>query len=99
MKELLGYLLNQFFKFELEGIRTTLEKEFDEFSLLVMKKMEEQTNRIIKKFTYFGTIFAGFLFSAIGVSFIVDEIVGVRGGGFVIVGALVLLLSTIFKER
>ncbi len=97
MKELLEYLAGQVLKFELEGIRTNLEKEIEDLMERFAKKLEEEREKTRKQLTYTGTMLAGAFFVALGVGFALDTFTGVKGSGFVIVGLLSLLAAQFIK--
>ena len=97
MKELLEYLAGQVLKFELEGIKTNLERESEELLKKFSEKLEEEREKTTKKLAYTGTVLGGFFFVAIGIGFIIDSITNLPGIGFISVGVASIIAAQLIK--
>ena len=97
MKELLEYLAGQVLKFEMEGIKTNLEKEVNEVLEKFSKKVEEEREKTTKKLAYTGSILTGAFFVALGIGFVIDTVTNIKGLGFIIVGVASLIAAQLIK--
>ena len=98
MKELIEYLIGQTIKFEVEGIKVSLEKEMESIFEKFSTKLEQERERTTKAITKLSSTLAGLFFIGLGLGFFIDTLTGYKGIGFMLVGLVAIIAGQLIKE-
>jgi F0F1-type ATP synthase assembly protein I len=112
--ELVGYLLKNAAALEMEGIKSKsggmwreffdeLNKEKERMVTPVMDeffcRMRKERELAMRQFARVAIFVSGLMILVVGLGFALDEIVGIKGAGFAIVGLIALASSFLLSER
>ena len=112
--ELVGYLLKNAAELEMEGIKSKSGGVWREFFDELNREKEKMVNPVMDEFFFrmrrerklamrefakVAIFVSGLMILVVGIGFALDEIIGIKGAGFAIVGLVAVASSLLLREQ